>query len=310
MQLHRLPALRLLKAKKVVSFQRVKGWITVDLPDPFLASRLSDDKKNPRFACICPGFELRRWRFERLAAHLIDWLPDFAIKHEDLPPKIENITDYRKLIEGAAARIYRTEKSELRGEIGEILLHAFCRQFSGTFPAISKVYYKDSSNHTVKGFDLVHTRYDESNDELQLWLGEAKFYTSGADAVADAIASVRKHLEAGFLTNEKIFLGNKISGDTPGYSKLQWLFERDTPLDHIFQRLVVPILVAYNSPSAARYENDESYAESLIAEIARFQEALAARLSTTNISVYCFYFPMNEKKLLISEFDKKLGAFT
>jgi hypothetical protein len=81
---------------------------------------------------------LKKWRFERLAAHLIDWLPDFAINHADLPPSIENITDYRKLIETAAERIYKTEKSEHRGEIGELLLHAICRQFSGTFTDLEK----------------------------------------------------------------------------------------------------------------------------------------------------------------------------
>jgi hypothetical protein len=100
------------------------------------------------------------------------------------------------LIETAAERIYKTEKSAHRGEIGELLLHAICRQFSGTFPAISKIYYKDSSNDVVKGFDLVHTRLEQTTGELQLWLGEAKFYTSGTKAIADTIASIRKHLTA------------------------------------------------------------------------------------------------------------------
>jgi hypothetical protein len=59
---------------------------------------------------------------------------------------MRNTTDYRKLTERAAERIYKTRKSEVRGEIGELLLHAICRQFSGTFPAVSKIYYKDSSN--------------------------------------------------------------------------------------------------------------------------------------------------------------------
>jgi Cap4 SAVED domain len=217
----------------------------VDLPKPFLISRFSDDQQNPRIKCICPGFELKKWRFERLAAHLIDWLPDFAIRQDCLPPNIENITDYRKLVELAAERIYKTEKTKLRGEIGELLLHAICRQFSGTFPAVSKVYYKDSSNDIVKGFDLVHTKYDEASCELQLWLGEAKFFSSGTDAIGDAIRSIRKHLDAGFLTSEKILLGGKISTDTPGYAILKSLFDRDTPLDELFQRLIIPILIAY-----------------------------------------------------------------
>jgi hypothetical protein len=280
----------------------------VELPKPFLVSRFSDDQQNPRLNCVCPGFELKKWRFERLAAHLIDWLPDFAIRHDDLPPEIENITDYRKLIETAAERIYKTEKTQLRGEIGELLLHAICRQFSGTFPAISKIYYKDSSNDVVKGFDLVHTRHNKTDDELQLWLGEAKFYTSGPDAIGEAITSIRKHLEAGFLTSEKILLGGRISTDTPGYSRLKWLFDRDTPLDQIFQRLIIPILIAYDSASTSSFEEGNSYDTALRKEFEIFQKSLA-RLPT-NISVYCFYFPMNSKKSLIESFDKKLGGFT
>jgi hypothetical protein len=279
----------------------------MELPRPFLFSRFSDGQDRSQFNCVCPGFELKKWRYERLAGHLMDWLPDFAIRHEDLPPKIENVTDYRKLIEDAAERIYKTEKSESRGEIGELLLHAICRQFSGTFPAVSKVYYKDASNDVVKGFDLVHTRYDEATDELQLWLGEAKFYKSGANAVSDAITSIRKHLDAGILTSEKILIGSKVSKDTPGYSKLEFLFDRDTPLDQIFQRLIVPVLIAYDSASTASYSDDSSYNEALLTEIAQFQTALSTKLPT-NISLYCFYFPMHTKQTLVQQFDKRLGG--
>ena len=183
--------------------------VTVREPKPFLISRLSDTVQNPRLNCICPGFELKKWRVERLASHLIDWLPDFAIRHDDLPEELETTTDYRRLIEKAARRVYNIEKTDKRGEIGELLLHAICRHFSGTFPTVSKVYYKTASNDVVKGFDLVHTRYEELNDELQLWLGESKFYRSGPGAVTAAIASIKDHLDAGFLTAEKILLGGK-----------------------------------------------------------------------------------------------------
>src|SRR5689334_15927366 len=111
----------------------------MDLPTPFLVSRLSDEEQNPAFSSVCPGSELKKWRFERLAAHLTDWLPDFAIRHDDLPDEIKGITEYRKLIEQAALLVYNTEKTESRGEIGELLLHAVCRQFLGTFPTVSKV---------------------------------------------------------------------------------------------------------------------------------------------------------------------------
>ena len=278
-------------------------------PKPFLKSRFSQRDASQRLVCVCPGFELKRWRYERLAAHLMDWLPDFAIRHDDLPKKIESITEFRKLIEIATKRVYDTDKTANRGELGELLLHAICRQFSGTFPTISKVYYKTSSNEVVKGFDLVHTRYDRNTKELQLWLGEAKFYKDGARAVTDAIQSISKHLDAGFLTNEKILLGGKISKDTPGYSKLEWLFEKDTPLDKIFERLIIPILIAYNSNHTAAYNDDITYNKRVLAEIEAFQKRFKQKLPN-DLSVYCFYVPMDSKEALIRSFDKKLGGYS
>ena len=281
----------------------------MDQPRPFLTSRFFDGEHNPALDCICPGFELKKWRVERLAAHLLDWLPEFTIRHDELPHAFENMTDYRKLLETAARRVYDVDTSQNRGEIGELLLHAICRQFSGTFPTVSKIYYKTSSNDFVKGFDLVHTRYNQAADHLELWLGEAKFWVSGAGAVADAIRSIRAHLERGFLTSEKILLGGKVSRDTPRYGKLAWLFDRDTPLDEIFERLVIPILIAYDSPHTAKFEDDRSYDSALRGELVAFQEMLNRGLPR-QLSAYCFYFPMDSKASLITAFDQKLRAFT
>jgi hypothetical protein len=235
-------------------------------------------------------------------------LPEFAIRHDELPEALEDTTDYRKLTEVAARRVYNTEKSDTRGEIGELLLHAICRQFSGTFPTVSKVYYKTASNDFAKGFDLVHTRYAAADDEFELWLGEAKFYEDGVAAVSESINSLRQHLEAGFLTAEKILLGGKISADTPAYSKLEWLFDRDTALDEIFRRLIVPILIAYDSQNTASFENEDGYNEKLLLEFAKFQTKFSEGIPE-QVSAYCFYVPMDTKKKLIAAFDKKLGAF-
>lgn len=278
-------------------------------PTPILKSRIKQRDGNHAVVCVCPGFELKKWRYELLADHLMDWLPEFAIRHDDLPKKVKNISEIRKLIQIAAKRVYATKKSASRGELGEILLHAICRQFSGTFPTVSKVYYKTSSNDVVKGFDLVHTRYVEKNKELQLWLGEAKFYKNGSRAVTEAIESITTHLKAGFLKNEKILLGGKISKDTPGYSKLEWLFEKDTPLDKIFERIIIPIMIAYNSEHASSYQEDISYNNNILSEIMAFQKRFKGSLPK-NISIYCFYVPMDSKQSLVASFDKKLGGYS
>ena len=72
--------------------------------------------------------------------------------------------------------IYQSENFKSRGEFGELLLHAIIRETYNTIPAISKIYYKDGPNETVKGFDAVHVVV--TDDTLELWLGEVKFYNN------------------------------------------------------------------------------------------------------------------------------------
>ena len=45
---------------------------------------------------------------------------------------------------------------------GNLVTHSM-RQVFDTIPAISKIFYKDSANDTVKGFDAVHVLNSHSN---------------------------------------------------------------------------------------------------------------------------------------------------
>src|SRR5690606_14907054 len=102
-----------------------------------------------------------------------------------------------KLIKRAAKTVYQSEKYEKRGEFGEILLHIGMRQFYETLPAISKVFYKTSSNETVKGFDAVHIV--RNPEGLELWVGETKFYRCIKTAIRDVVPEIIEHLETNYL---------------------------------------------------------------------------------------------------------------
>jgi hypothetical protein len=171
---------------------------------------------------------------------MLDWVPEFALRADEFAPNL-TVAQVNQMMEDGAKRIYENTDGDTRGEIGELLLHICCRQVMNTFPAVSKLFYKTATNDVVKGFDLVHTRLD--GESLEIWLGEAKFWSDGKRAVRDAIKSITKHLELGFLTAEKILVGPKISSKTPGYDKLQWIFDANTSLDEIFDRMVIPVLV-------------------------------------------------------------------
>ena len=121
---------------------------------PFFKVIIHKDENIPDLHGICAGFEGLKWRKEQLVDHLFEYLPEFALNYSEyIDLNGENaIAKIRQV----AANIYKSKKFESRGEFGELLLHAIIRETYNTIPAISKIYYKDGPNETVKGFDAVH----------------------------------------------------------------------------------------------------------------------------------------------------------
>ena len=97
---------------------------------------------------LCAGYEAKKWRCDQLADHIIEWLPEFALKDEEL--KRFGPHNSVALTKQAARTIYTSPKYARRGKVGEMLLHIAMRQVFKTVPAITKYYYKDSANDTVK----------------------------------------------------------------------------------------------------------------------------------------------------------------
>ena len=126
-----------------------------------------------------------------MVRHLFTYLPEFALTYQEYSTiKGEDAVEK---IQKAAANVYQTGKFEKRGEFGELLLHAIIKESCDTIPAISKIYYKDGPNETVKGFDAVHVV--ATDNDLELWLGEVKFYDNINNAISDVIKELNAHIE-------------------------------------------------------------------------------------------------------------------
>lgn len=89
-----------------------------------------------------------------------------------------------------------------RGEFGEILLHLLLREFKGTIPLVSKVYFKDSAGVPAHGFDAVHI----SPNEKILWLGESKLYTAATDGLGALVKDLSEHFTRDFLDEQFIII--------------------------------------------------------------------------------------------------------
>ena len=208
----------------------------------------------------------------------------------------------------AAAMIYNSPKYMNRGEFGELLLHYILKDLYKTIPAISKMYFKDGPNETVKGFDAVHVI---ENDEglLDLWLGEVKFYKDARKAVTDVIPEIKEHFAHDYLRTEFIAITNKLDKESPFYDKLSQLISPDTSLDEIFERICVPVLITFNSNIINKHSKyTDIYKEEMKTEMEKYFkqfEALFEKLRI-DIEVHLFLLPLKTKETFIQMLNEKL----
>jgi len=255
-------------------------------------------------SAYCAGFELEEWRCDGLANHLIEWIADYALREEELLA-VNHSNMYIKMQE-AAVRIYTSEKYQKRGEIGEILLHAICRDFFDTIPIAPRVFYLSSSNDVVKSFDMVHIR-DLGTKGFELWLGEAKFYEDRESAIKAATSSIKEHIDRGFLSREKLILGPQISEKAPRAAELRRIFSRQASLDELFNAAVFPVCIAAESSGIA---NNKRFDSTYHAEIQSEFSDLAALIQKSGLNqqirVMLIYVPIGSKEKLATRFDTQL----
>jgi len=275
-----------------------------DKPRRFLENVTSIRSPLPDSHSYCAGFEVQEWRCHGLSSHLLEWIADYALWGDQLNVHHGNMVERLKR---AAARIYNTPEYQKRGEVGELLLHAICRDFFGTVPVAPRVFYLTSSNDVVKSFDLVHVR--PQADSFEIWLGEAKFFKNPVLAVERAIESVETHIDAGFLRHEKLILAPQIDATAPYSSEISDIFSEQTSLDALFNNAVFPVCVAAESVATKGAKTiDGAYKALIDAELRKLQSKLAACSLHGKIKLLFLYVPLANKDQLAKSFDTKLKA--
>lgn len=270
---------------------------------PFFNIIIHKDDTFPDLHGLCAGFESRQWRKDQLVNYLFEYLPEFALTYSELG----NLTSENMVakMRQVAASIYQSEKFKNRGEFGELLLHAIIREMYDTIPAISKIYYKDGPNETVKGFDAVHVIVTDK--ALELWLGEVKFYNNISNAISDVIEELNQHIKTRYVRNEFIAITNKIDTKWPHANILKTLLHPNTSLDDVFSDTCIPVLLTYDSSVLTRYDNKcDEYIQEISEEFQRFHKKFCDKLGEFPLTIHLFLFPLNTKAELINSLESKL----
>ncbi|GAE36700.1 HamA C-terminal domain-containing protein [Halalkalibacter akibai] len=254
-----------------------------------------------QFRAFSVGYEFEEFRYEALVDLIFSALLDFA-----LPASEQTITaiNAQRKLRRAAKTVYATEKYGKRGEFGEILLHIVMRDYFGSVPAISKMYYKDGPNETVKGFDAVHI-VPRDND-LELWLGEVKFYNNIRNAIRDVLPELHAHVDKVYLRNEFLFINNKIDDSWEYSDRLKRLIDERTSLDKIFSRIKIPVLLTYDSKVVRSFSQAcEEYKKHLISELNEYHDVFRGN-ELPNVDIVLILIPFEDKKKLVDKLHEKL----
>lgn len=263
----------------------------------------------PSLTVTCPGYELGAWRDQALVDDVFQrHLASFALSYTELS-RIDGESAGLAL-RRAAEIVYATDKYHRRGEFGELFLHAVAKDFFGAQPAISKLFYKDSDNDTVKGFDCVHVLENDTGD-LEIWLGEAKFYADLSGAIAEAVKSITEHLEQDFLKREFVAITNKLDPTWPHSQEVADLLDSANSLDEIASSLVIPVLVTYNSDAIQCHDKIcDEYVAALEQEAqtawTNFDDKLSVPLP---ITVHLILMPLQDKEKMRDLMHDKLRVW-
>lgn len=267
--------------------------------------------------------------FKDLAEIIIDVLPEYAFADYEQPIKPEL---YMKKVREAARCMYDTStykainkyyiegdisfkeeaeeaRSISRGEFGEVLLHLLLRDFKGTIPLVSKLYFKDSRGVPAHGFDAVHI----SSEEKILWLGESKLYKGSIKGLTDLIEDLKYHFKKDFLSHEYTIIKKNVSiNNIP--NRDYWLdrLSKNSRLEDMIAQVNIPMLCVYNDTSRFKRCLDESIEniapvfEPKFRELKQYFDKNNDAPLKDKLNIILFLFPVMDKEKFVLELHKRL----
>lgn len=196
-----------------------------------------------------------------------------------------------------------------RGEFGELLLHLLLREFKGTIPLISKVYFKDSYSVPAHGFDIVHV----SPAERILWLGESKFYKNGREGVKALADDVEAHfLNRDFFNDQFLIIKKNLEANNIPHRK-EWieLLSKCEKIKEAVKVINVPLLCTYESDIYEKFQqlSEEKAFNYYEGNIKKLKDVFDKKCKKSRFNIILFLFPVKNKLELLCRLHEKLWCF-
>jgi hypothetical protein len=143
------------------------------------------------------NYESGKYRQDELVKLIRDTVIFFALTREELSQI--NADTLAKLQKRAWNRISNRAPG-MKGDYGELLLYLILEVFYPAKKFVTKVRLRTSLGDEIKGYDCAH--FSLENNQICLWLGEAKFHQDFSSAISSVIVSVNDHISDKKLKDE------------------------------------------------------------------------------------------------------------
>lgn len=263
------------------------------------------------------------------ANSIINTIPEYVFAQYENPDIPQ--TDAVEKLREAAHSIYKikdfdvmrrwyldhdeTAKAELenmsanrRGEFGELLLHLLLRDFKGTIPLISKVYFKDAAGVPAHGFDAVHI----SPNENILWLGESKFYLDGKAGIKELLKDLSKHFTRNFLDEQFIIIKKNLENNSIPQRE-EWIktISSCSKLRDKISMINIPMLCTYPHDIYQHFADltvpdAVSYHEANIRALKEYFDTNNTHPLQSQLNIILLLFPVRDKDELVKVLHEKL----
>lgn len=295
-----------------------------------IISRITDDDLNSFLIDIDIGDDGQAYYpLDELASCIINTIPEYVFAQYE-NPEIPQTDAVEKLRE-AAHSIYKIKdfdimrkwylehdedaKSKIekmsanrRGEFGELLLHLLLREFKGTIPLVSKVYFKDTTGVPAHGFDAVHI----SPDQKIMWLGESKFYVNGKAGIKDLVEDLSNHFNRNFLDEQFMIIKKNLENNSIP-QRDEWIrtLNNCSKLREKINMINIPMLCTYSN-DIYKYFSDltetdaVTYHESNVQELKSYFDKINCHPLKAQLNVILMLFPVRNKKELVTKLHEKL----
>ncbi|RAK70563.1 HamA C-terminal domain-containing protein [Hymenobacter edaphi] len=280
------------------------------MPRPFQSDLVIDERIcEPALKAYHVGFDNNKFRFLPLIDVIRRVIPEFSLGYHE--GKGFSLTVMVDRLKEAADTVYQTDKYQKRGEFGELILHLLLRDFQNSIPLVSKIYFKDSHDVPVHGFDGVHVTIN--GEEKKLWLGESKMFKTGKRGIQDLAKDIHKHVNEDYIRKEFALVSRKLPVEVPEIDYWRNLMDKHQRAQTIFSSLVIPMVCTYTSNLFNKHTDEtvdyfqefENECKYLCSEFDKLKLKLTI---PNNVEIILMLLPVPCKNELNKELNKRLKA--